>query len=75
MNTLIKTKLFQAGLFLLFLGFISYIMENIFYGYIDRNGVLRESFFLPLAFIGFLLGIMSLLVSVMRYYLKRRKMR
>ncbi len=48
-------------------------MENIFYGYIDQNGVLQESFFLPMGTVSFLLGVAGLIVSIIWFYLKRMK--
>ena len=64
MKALINTKQFLVSLFFLFLGIISIAMENIFYGYIDQNGVLQESFFLPLGMFSFLLGVAGLIASV-----------
>ena len=71
MNILIKTKPFLVSLFFLFLGVLSLVMENIFYGYIDQNGVLQESFFLPMGTASFLLGVVGLIVSIIWFYLKR----
>jgi len=48
-------------------------MENIYYGYIDHNGVLQESFFLPLSTVSLLLGVAGLIVSVLWIYFKRIK--
>ena len=48
-------------------------MENIYYGYIDHNGVLQESFFLPLGIVSLLLGAAGLIVSILWLYLKRIK--
>ena len=73
MKDLIKTKQFLMSLFLLFLGILSIAMENIFYGDIDKNGVLQESFFLPLGMFSFLLGVLGLMTSTFWFYLKRLK--
>jgi hypothetical protein len=48
-------------------------MENIYYGHIDRNGVLQESFFLPLGTVSLLLGVAGLIGSILWIYLKRIK--
>jgi hypothetical protein len=69
----IKTKLFLVSLFFLFIGIVSLTMENIYYGYIDHNGVLQESFFLPLGTVSLLLGVAGLIVSILWIYLKRIK--
>ena len=61
------------SLFFLFLGIASLTMENIYYGYIDRNGVLQESFFLPLGTVSLLLGVAGLIGSILWIYLKRIK--
>ena len=66
---IVKTKPFLVSLFFLFLGIFSIAMENIFYGYIDKDGVLRESFFLPVGTASFLLGAAGLIVSIILYYL------
>jgi hypothetical protein len=73
MNILIKTKSFLVSLFILFLGVISLIMENIFYGYVDQNRVLQESFFLPMGTVSLLLGIAGLIGSIIWFYLKNEK--
>ena len=70
MNVLIKTKSVLLSLFFVFLGMLSLVMENIFYGYIDQNGVLQESYFLPMGIAIFLLGVVGLVVSIIWFYLK-----
>jgi uncharacterized membrane protein YidH (DUF202 family) len=71
MNAFIKTKSFLVSLFLVLLGILLLVMENIFYGYIDQNGVLQESFFLPMGVASFLLGVVSLLVSTICVLFKK----
>ena len=71
MKILTKTKLFLVGLLFLFLGILSLIMENIFYGYVDQDGILQESFFLPLGGFSFSLGLVVMVFSTIRLYLKR----
>ena len=66
-----KTKPFLVSLFFLFLGILFLAMENIFYGYIDQDGVLQESFFLPIGTLSLLLGVAGLIVSIIWFYLKR----
>ena len=73
MKRVIKTKLFLVGLFFLLLGILSLAMENIFYGDIDQDGVLQESFFLPLGSISVIMGVASLTVSIIWFYLKKMK--
>ena len=73
MKAFINTKQFLVSLFLVFLGIFFLIMENTFYGYIDQNGVLQESVFLPLGILSFLLGMTGLIISIIWFYLKSLK--
>ena len=54
-NTLL-TKYFKIGLFLLILGIVFILLENIFYDYVDSKGILQESLFLPLGAISIIVG-------------------
>jgi len=56
MENIFKTKLFRVSLILLVLGIGFLCFENIFYQYIDENGVLHESLFMPLGVFSLLLG-------------------
>ena len=67
----IKTKLCVLSLFFISLAVFSFIMEHIFYGYLDQEGFLQESFFLPMGFISFLLGSLGLMISVIRYVISK----
>ena len=71
MKNITKTKPFLLSMFLLFVGILSLVMENIFYGYVAENGVLQESFFLPLGMFSFLLGLVGLITSIIWFYLKK----
>ena len=51
MQNIIKPKLFWVTVGLLVLGVVSICLENIFYQYIDEEGVLHESFFMPLGMV------------------------
>lgn len=65
-----SSKLLTFGLFIIVLGAASLGLEKVFYGGIDSNGVLQESFFLPLSFLlwglGALLIIGAFLLKLMR---------
>ena len=50
------SKLMWTGIAVLMAGVASGLLEKTFYGYIDENNVVQESFFLPLAFILIFLG-------------------
>ena len=43
-----NNKIFLWAIFLLVAGVVCFYLENSFYQYIDDNGVLHESYFLPL---------------------------
>ncbi|WP_102868659.1 DUF3955 domain-containing protein [Pseudovibrio exalbescens] len=55
-----NSKLQKSGLFIIVLGAVSLGLEKVYYGGVDSNGVLQESFFLPLGFL--LLGLGVLLI-------------
>lgn len=57
------SKLSWIGIVLIALGVASYLAEQVFYEYVDENGVLQESFFLPLAFILGCIGLILLLIG------------
>jgi len=50
------SKLMWLGIAVVMAGLASGFLERTFYGYVDENNVLQESFFLPLAFILIFLG-------------------
>lgn len=57
----IKSKIFWLSFILLAVGLAFGYIENTFYQYIDENGVLIESWFMPLSFLFIFLGGMGLL--------------
>ena len=59
-----KSKLRTAGFIAFALAGLSWLAETAFYGDIDSNGVLQESFFLPLTFILAAIGIVLLGISL-----------
>jgi len=59
-----KRRLVRIGAILLGLGFLSGLAEEIIYrGRVDENGVLQESFLLPLTFLLVMPGLLLLLVA------------
>jgi len=59
-----KRKLAWAGLILIGLGSLSGFAERVFYGgRVDTDGVLQESFFLPLSFLLGIPGVLLLVVA------------
>lgn len=65
MNTF-NNKFFIISLALFGLGVILIIAENTFYQYLDSDGVLHESFFLPLGTVSIALGILFLLFFIIQ---------
>ena len=59
-----KRRLVRIGAILLALGFLSGLAEEIIYGgRVDENGVVQESFLLPLTFLLVMPGLLLLLVA------------
>lgn len=67
-----KTKLFIISYSLLALGVICLIMENIFYQYIDTNGFLHESFFMPLGILFIGLGAVGIITFIVKNILGQK---
>ena len=61
---IIRRKLKISGVICLVLAGISWLAETSFYGDVDAQGILQESFFTPLGFILITLGIAMFAVSV-----------
>ena len=59
------------GIAAMMAGVASGVLERTFYGYVDENNVLQESFFLPLAFILTFLGGGLIVVAITRNLSKR----
>ncbi len=67
-----RPPLFLASIAFFLAAIASGVAEKIFYGgRIDENGVLQESFFLPLTFIFLVAAVATLLIFVLRRLLKR----
>ena len=67
-----KNTMIITSLLLLFLGIAFILLENIFYQYIDEDGILHESFFMPLGFLSIFLGLTFLLVIAIRKIMSRK---
>ncbi|WP_282611178.1 DUF3955 domain-containing protein [Pelagibius sp. Alg239-R121] len=50
------TKFRIVGIVALVAGTVSLLLEKIYYGYLDADGVLQESLFLPIGFLLLVLG-------------------
>ena len=68
-----KNTMLITSLLLLLVGIAFLLLENTFYQYIDEDGILRESFFMPLGFLSIILGFTLLLVMTIRKLISRKK--
>jgi DMSO/TMAO reductase YedYZ heme-binding membrane subunit len=59
-----KSKIRLIGISAIIIAVLFWLAEKIFYGDIDADGVLQESFFLPLSFLVGAIGILLLVVSL-----------
>ncbi len=66
MKKLFQSKLFLVSLFFLSLGITFLLLEKTFYQYIDTNGFLQESWFMPLGFLSLLLGCIILVYIILK---------
>ncbi len=62
-----KSKILTLSVIFLAVGIICIALENYFYQYVDENGVLHESFFMPLGAIFVMLGIVGLTYSMLKF--------
>ena len=64
-----KYKSLLLGLFFLFTGVAFLFLENIIYQYLDENGYLHESLFLPLGVLALFLGALLIFYFVAKIFL------
>lgn len=57
-----RNKVLFMGYFFVLVGIIFIAFENIFYQYVDKDGFLHESLFLPLGVLSFVLGLILIFV-------------
>jgi len=53
----------KIGIIVFVMGIVFLGIHNTFYGYVDADGVLHDSLFLPLGVCAIIIGISSLLLS------------
>mgnify|MGYP006193357037 CR=1 FL=1 len=58
------SKLTVIGFIFLVLGIISLVIQNTFYGYVDVDGVLHDSLFLPFTFIFAAIGLSLIMLDL-----------
>lgn len=62
--------MFKLGFVSFFLAVLCFVCESLWYGDIGEDGVLNESFFLPLGYIFAALGIVLVAVALVRRCLR-----
>ncbi len=67
------SKLTITGIIFIALGVISGLIENTYYGYMGVDGVLHDSFFLPLTFILAGIGLLLLLIKASKSLFRKLK--
>jgi len=63
---ILTNKTLLASLLLLSLGILSLIAESTFYQFLDNDGYLHESMFLPLGMISIVVGMLFLLIFIIQ---------
>ncbi|WP_157859744.1 DUF3955 domain-containing protein [Tritonibacter mobilis] len=66
------TKLQLTGLIGAIAGLVFLLLERLFYGDLDENGVLQESFFLPLGFLLLIAGILLFAIGTVKRMLAHK---
>ena len=61
-----KSKTFKISVLLLSIGVVCIALENYFYQYVDENGMIHESLFMPLGAICVMLGIVGLTFVILK---------
>jgi len=62
-----------TGIIFLLIGFTFLLIQNIFYGYVDLNGILHDSIFLPLGVLFALVGVLFLIIFGIRTLIRKAK--
>jgi hypothetical protein len=74
METILKNRTFWLSITLFFMGIAFGYLEHTFYQYVDENGVLIESWFMPLSFLCIFVGSIGMLfVAVQAIWLAIKK--
>ena len=67
------TKLSLIGAAFIAIGVVCGIIQNVFYGWIDADGFIHDSLFMPLSFLFVFAGVILLLVGLLSNLLGRIK--
>ena len=72
-NWIVVVKVLVVSLMLLLIGITFIVLENTFYQYVDENGVLHESLFLPLGTISVLIAGIGLVFVLAKSFMRMRR--
>ena len=67
------TRLSLIGVAFIVIGAVCGIIQNVFYGWIDADGFIHDSLFLPLSYLFLFAGALLLLISILINLLGRNK--
>jgi len=67
------TTLSLTGVLFIALGVLCAIIQKIFYGWVDANGFVHDSLFLPLTYLFLAIGVILLLISILISNLERNR--
>ncbi|MCA9810756.1 MAG: DUF3955 domain-containing protein [Candidatus Dadabacteria bacterium] len=67
------TRLSLIGVTFIAIGAACGIIQNVFYGWIDADGFIHDSLFLPLSYLFLFAGALLLLISILINLLGRNK--
>ena len=59
-------KMLVVGIFFLLVGSLFLFLENTFYQYLDEEGFLHESLFLPLGSFAIIIGLMIVFIYILK---------
>jgi len=69
----VKVNMKITGITLLAIGIVFIVLENVFYGDVNADGVLQEGLFMPLGALVTIIGLLLLVVCVIKYFYQRLK--
>ena len=67
------TRLSLIGVTFIAIGAVCGIIQNVFYGWMDADGFIHDSLFLPLSYLFLFAGVLLLLISILIKLLGRNK--
>ena len=60
-----------TGYIFLIIGVTSLFIQKMFYGYLDADGVLHDSIFLPLGVFSLIIGVLILIIKYIFQFIKK----